>query len=464
MADETRALAEFTASLGYERIPHDMRAAAIDILVDQLGCQISGSEMPWAQQVRNTYIRSAGAAEATVARYGDRVSCATAAFINSTFGHSFEFDDINPRIHGHPGAELVPALLALSESRGIPGKRFLAALVAGYEVRGRIGWALSPDMIERGGPQYSTTCGPFGVAAGAAVLMGMGADGVRNALGIAGGYAGGLMQYGLGGGSVKRIYTAIAASNGLQAACLAEAGLTGPEGILEGERGLLRIFGKAYRPDRLVSNLGTQWMLEGRGFKPYCCCGAIHPAIDGLQQIIAHNALTPDDIVAIDIGYPTGTHLHAAITEPRDMLQMQFSTSYSLALTVLKGGNAPRHYTNAALSDPALRAFAAKVKVREDTELGGLDEGMQPGRVTVSTRHGKHYEALVVHPRGTPGAPLSSAEIDDKFRSQVFNLTGDGAGEKLLHTLRSIDTLDNMAQLGPMLVCSPTTGHGGQKQ
>lgn len=152
MSDETRQLAKFAANLEYSQIPREVRARAADILVDQIGVEIGCSDLPWAKQVRESCRRAGGAAEATVVRYGERLPVAAAAFINSTFGHSFEYDDGNPKFHGHAGAELIPSLLAVGERDHNSGRDFLTAFVAAYEVRGHIGWALSPDMAKRGGP------------------------------------------------------------------------------------------------------------------------------------------------------------------------------------------------------------------------------------------------------------------------------------------------------------------------
>ena len=452
MADETRALARFASALTYEQIPRPVRLRALDLLIDQIGCEIGCSELPWAKQVRQTYSRAGGAAEATVVRYGERLPVAVAALINSTFGHSFEYDDGNPQFLGHPGSELIPSLMAIAERDHVSGREFLTAFIAAYEVRGRIGWAIVDDVCKRGGPQFSTTCGPFGVAAGVARLLGLDAEGIRNALGIAGAYSGGLMQYGQGGGSVKRIYSAIAASSGIQSAHLARAGITGPEGILEGARGLLRIYASAFLPERLVADCGKKWMLETAYFKPYCCVGIIAGAIDGLSKLAATHKLKADAIESVTVGYPTGFHEHAAISAPRDLLGMQFSTSYALALAILKGRNTPREYTMEALADADLRAFASRVRIVEDTGLSTKYPGRMPARVTVRTKAGAAFEQLVVDARGSPGAPLSSGEIAAKFRSQVAHALGAEGCEKLLQVLRGIDELDDVAKLPAMLV------------
>ncbi len=452
MADETRQLAKFAADLTYDQIPGRVRSLATDLLVDQVGVEIGCSDLPWAKQVWSTYRKAGGTPEATVVRYGDRLPILPAVFINSTFGHSFEYDDANPVIRGHPGAELIPALMAVSERDHVSGRDFLTALIAAYEVRGRIGWAVSPEMSKRGGPQASTTCGPFGAAAGVAKLLQLGTEGIRNALGIAGGFSGGLMQYDHGGGSVKRVYTAIAASGGLQSAHLAQAGITGPEGILEGVRGLLRIYLSEYRPERLVAEFGTMWTLESIYFKPYCCVGTVHPAIDGLRRIVTANALKAVDIEAVEVSYPSGIHDHVGVATPHDLLGMQFSTAYALAIAVLRGRNTPREYTMATLSDPEVREFAGRVQVLEEAGLDKLTEGRFAARIKVRTRSGQVFEHLMADAKGAADALLSSDEIDNKFRAQVTDLLGTQRCENLLKTLRDVASLEDIAQLPPMFV------------
>lgn len=451
MADETRELARLAGDFKYEQIPATIRGRAIDLLVDQIGIQIGCSDMPWAKQVREVYRRPGGSPEATVVLYGDKLPITAATIINSTFGHSFEYDDANPLVHGHIGAELIPSLLAVGESKHISGKEFLTALVAAYEVRGHIGWAISPSIFEKGGPQYSTTCGPFGVAAGVAKLLGMDTEGIRNALGVAGTFSGGLMQYDHGGGSVKRLFTAIGASSGIQAAYLAKEGITGPEGILEGARGLLKIYPTDYQPERLIKDFGKKWMIDHLMFKPYSCCGLIHPAIEGLATITSKNSLKVEDIKEVEVGYPKCFVDHAAITDPKDLLGMQFSSSFTLAISLLKGRNTPREYTMEVLNDPAIRATASKVKLWEDSSLDQYFEGHMPARVRVTSTSGKKFEELVIDAKGSPGAPLSSDEVDEKFRSQVVDVFGKEKCEKVLSALRSVDSIGDVATILKML-------------
>ncbi len=452
MTGETRTLASWADALTLEQVPDDKRNIAIDLLVDQIGIQIGCANLPWGEGVRAAYKASGGAGEASTVVHGDKLPVFNATFINSVFGHSFEYDDANPLIHGHIGGELIPPLLALSERDQLSGRAFLTALVTGYEVRGRIGWAVSPTMLERGGPQYSTTCGPFGTAAAVSKLLGYGAEGLHNALAVAGTFSGGLMQYDQGGGSVKRLFTAVAAVGGLQAAMLAKAGITGPEEILEGARGLLKIYPDEYTPGPLTSDLGTFWTLDHVLFKPYCCCAIIHPAIDAIKNVMSAHDIGPDDIEAIEVGYPKGSHHHAAITDPKDILGMQFSTAFSLASTVLTGKNTPGAYTMEAIADPKIRAMAARVTLTNEKELDPLFVGHMPARVTVTTKSGAKFDDLVIDAKGSPAKRLSSDEVDEKFRSMVVDVLGRDRADEIIHALRNVADAGNMADVAKLLV------------
>lgn len=451
--DETRVLARYAADMRYEDIPEAVRNSAVDLLIDQVGVQIGCAELPWAQQVRSHWGRPGGAPEASVVRYGDRLPVMTAAFINAVFGHSFEYDDANPLVHGHLGAELIPPLLAYAERGHIGGREFLAALVAGYEVRGRIGWAVSPDMLENGGPQYSTTCGPFGVAAALGRLHGCDTELIRDAMGIAGTYSGGLMQYDHGGGSVKRLFAAVGASGGMQAFELARAGITGPEGILEGARGLLKIYPDKYRPERLTADLGSKWTIDYMLFKPYCCCAIIHPAIDAMRQVLDQSRVKPEGIAKVVVAYPKASVDHSSITDPKDLLGMQFSTAFSLAITALKGHNTPRAYTLETMHDPGIRAVAGKVSLVEDGQLDQLFEtGHMAAKVTLECTDGRRFEQLVRDAKGSRAVKFTKEDVEEKFSSQAVDVFGASRTGQILETLRNVGKQPDMAEVVKLLV------------
>jgi 2-methylcitrate dehydratase PrpD len=199
------------------------------------------------------------------------------------------------------------------------------------------------------------------------------------------------------------------------------------------------------------------WTLESIYFKPYCCVGTIHPAIDAVRGVISKQRLRPDDIAAIDVSYPPGLHEHVGIAQPHDLLGMQFSTAFALAIAVIKGRNTPREYTTETLHDAAVREFAARVRVMQDAALDQTLGGQFAARIRVHTHDGRCYEHAGDAKTGA-NALLSSAELDNKFRAQVADVVGAARCDQLLSVLRNLDSVDDMAQLPPMLVATQGTG------
>ncbi len=239
--EESRSLARFAAKLAYQDLPENVVQKTKELILDQLGCQLAGSTLPWTRPAYEYVVDGKGERqESTVINYGLRTSAQDAAFVNASFGHGTMGDDTDSVCHAHFGSIIIPAALALGEREGIPGKEFIKAVIVGYEVASRIG-AAAPLAEGRGfhpGPIF----GPFGVAACSGVILKFDENQILDALGIAGSHASGLMEYAKSGGTVNRLHSSIAAYGGMRAAFLTQKGVKGPSTILEGERGFLRAY------------------------------------------------------------------------------------------------------------------------------------------------------------------------------------------------------------------------------
>ena len=175
--------------------------------------------------------------------------------------------------------------------------------------------------------------GPFGAALTAGLLQGLDSRKLVEALGIAGSYPGGLVEYTESGGSVKRFHGAIPASAGIRAAAFARLGLTGPTAVFEGIKGVGRAFSSTPHPERLVDGLGETWLLDELGFKFYNCCYFIHPPLDALRRLIELHDLRAGDIAELRVGTSRQGVLHVgSLPEPTDELGAQFSLHFTLAM------------------------------------------------------------------------------------------------------------------------------------
>ncbi|MBI4083048.1 MAG: MmgE/PrpD family protein [Candidatus Lambdaproteobacteria bacterium] len=412
----TRRLARFFLDLRYEDIPAAVLERAKQSILDQLGCQIAFAELPWSRQVYRTIAELGGRAESTVVGYGLRTNAENAAFANSAFAHGHELDDTFLGIPTHPGAVIVPAVLAVGERERASGRDLLLAMVVGHEVMLRVGLGVARSLLWRG-HHTPPAVGPFGVAAAAGRLIGLDDRQFLNALGIAGSFAAGLLEYTRTGSSVKRIHCAIPAQAGIRSAHLARAGMTGPASILEGEKGFCKVFVDDYDLDRITAGMGEEWTTPGVSIKGFDCCHLIHAPIEATLRIKARQGFDPAAIERIVVKTSKQGKVHCGvIVEPDDVLGAQFSFAFSLALTLLRGGNGFEHYVESELRAPELLALARKVVVEEDAEFERVYPEAFAGGVECRLKGGATYSERVLHQKGHPQNPLSHDEVREKFQ------------------------------------------------
>jgi 2-methylcitrate dehydratase PrpD len=411
---ETVELARFSRELPGESVPEPVRRRAALLLLDQIGCQIAGVQLPWSQRIYQTIRPLSATGRATVVGHPDRLCPDAAAFLNSAFGHSNESDDTHLKSPTHPGAVIIPAAVALAEEQGVPGRQLLDAIIVGYEVMLRVSYAVSPHLITRG-HHPPPAVGTFGAAATAARLLGLDQDQTVHALAIAGSHSAGLLEYTQTGGSVKRLHCAIPAQAGVRSALLAQQGVTGPPTVLEGKRGFTHVFSPERDLGWLTRGLGSQWLLMETAIKSYSCCYLIHPALDAIGQLRAGHPFTAEDVIGIDVHTTSAALVHhvGVITEPQDILGAQFSMGFALSLLLHRGGCGFWDFFRADLTDPQLLDLSRRVRVvLDEDDRSGFRTGL---RLRVSLRDGTVLTGAVAHARGEPEQPMSDDEIRDKF-------------------------------------------------
>jgi 2-methylcitrate dehydratase PrpD len=196
MANETTGVAEYAVALRYDDIPADVIERAKHCIVDTVASIVFGYQLPWSQIVVAYAERNgAGGSSRILGSAGAPVHAPAAALANGALAHAFEMDNLTwPSTGVHPGATLLSAGLAVAQERGIGGRELLTAFVAGAEVMIRIGRATKHSNEIRGFHAPGTT-GPFGAAIACGRVMGFDAQRMRNALGIAGSLACGLLEF-----------------------------------------------------------------------------------------------------------------------------------------------------------------------------------------------------------------------------------------------------------------------------
>ncbi len=446
--NESRDLARFVSELKYENLPSEVIARAKDLILDQVGIMMGISTLPWSKAIYE-YVRDwgVGKPEATIAHYGYKTNAENAVFANSSFGHGFEIDDLYVRGSSHPGCIVVPSALAMGEKESISGREVILAVVAGYEVMGRINSAITPSCALRGFHAPTSVTGPFGAAAVAGKILNFDPDLMLNALSIAGSHSSGVTEYDQGGGSVKRMHAGMAAHGGLRSALIAQKGLTGPGTILEGKHGFCQAFADEYKLEEITDQLGKDFrVVMGSGIKAYCACGAMHSGIDALRQLVSEYGIKAVDVAEITFG-TNRRAIHHVEAKPTDITSAQFSAAFGLALTLIRGGNGFKDYTEETLRDPKILALADKVKLEVDKEVDRDFPGTRAARVTVKLKGGATHSAKVDHCKGTPQNPLTRAEFEEKFRGLASLVADKNRMDEIIKIVNGLDTQKDLSAL-----------------
>jgi 2-methylcitrate dehydratase PrpD len=377
-----------------------------------------------------------------------RMPAPYAAMVAATFGHSCEYDDSH-FLCGHPGTCVIPAVLALGEPRHVSGMVALAAIVAGYEA-----------MVLGIGPVHPTTMatgwhgtkvgGVFGTAAAAAALLDLDATTTAHALAVAGSEASGTLEYDRSGGEVKRAHPGMAARSGVEAALLAQAGLTGPLTIFEGQRGIYRLFGDGSAP-QVEAVWSRTFHIRDVMYKLYPAVGTHQAPLDALRHLMGVDGVRAEDVASITVSGAPWSILHGGATdEPGDMIIAQFNLGFSLAIRLLHRSNAMPLYGDPSLwTNPQVRGLSAATTVRGmdfapgESELGAL--------VEVTLRDGRTLRRREQAFRGHPLNPAGPADIEEKFHSLVTGVIPAERADRIVDTVWHLEELCDIAELTALL-------------
>ncbi len=164
MEPVTDYVARFIVNTRYEDIPSEVIELARKSILDGLGLALCGSAAKTGEIARQ-YIESLGFAKgsaglATVIGSSMKAPVRFAAFANAVGIHADDFDDTQlavgeDRDSGlltHPTAPVLPAALAVAETRSLSGRDLLLAYNIGVEVECKIAEAISPRHYEDGFP------------------------------------------------------------------------------------------------------------------------------------------------------------------------------------------------------------------------------------------------------------------------------------------------------------------------
>lgn len=450
----TQTLAEYISGLTYKDIPHEVISHIKLCVIDSLGCALFGSTLPWGKIITSFAKEMGKGKGARIWGDGAEVPSTSAPLANGTLIHSFEMDDLHRVGVIHPGAEAIPAADAVVRRVDhVDGKRFLTAVVAGYEVGCRVGMTGGASQLRRGF-HPSATSGTFAAGAAAAKMLQLNPLRTLHTLGIAGTQAAGLMaaQH---ASMVKRMHPGRSAQAGVYGALLAAKGFTGIEDILEASYGgFCSTFCDNPNLSFLTQDLGERFETLNVGCKPYPCCGSNHTSIDALKKILReHPEVCAENVNKIRIRTTRATKLHVGWPyEPKSMTTAQMNLLFCVAVLLHDRDFFVEQVTEKSIRSEAVLKTTKKIEVLEDSELEALgDEGRHGVNLEVQLQDGRHYSEKVLHAKGSDKHPMTREEVLQKFRLLASHVLSRSRVERLEDTLLKLEKLDDAKKLAKLL-------------
>lgn len=452
-------LADLAERSTYEALPTDVQGSVKQRLLDSLGVSLAAQRLDTSQRAIDWVHSRGGVEQSHIIGNGGRVPAGSAAFANGVLAHSLDYDDTHLPSILHPSASVVPAALAVGEQVSANGRAVAAAVAAGLEVCVRIGQAGYDSKTNRNiyfdrGQHATSICGTLGAATAAAVLHGLDADGISNAIAISCSMASGIIEANRGGGTVKRLHCGWAAQAGVSAAEMAVHGFTGPPTALEGRFGLFQAFLGGGDVDAVTSGLGVHWLVPEIFFKPYPANHFSHTIVDAAAEL-ARGGLTPEQInsVTVQVANPIVHTLGEPIEakrQPQTAYQAQFSGPYAFTVGLLGGhglGASLEDYSDALAVDPHRQEIMAKVSVVGSKRLDAIYPMQFPSVIDVLLRDGSKRTAEVLTNLGSPQRPLSDEQLAQKFRANAEGQIDTTAASELVEALRHLETIENIGSV-----------------
>ncbi len=438
----TRELAAFAAGMEYSRIPRATIEMAKRLLLDGIGCMLAGVNGAPARSAANMVRELGGEAQATILPGNTRGSVRDAAFVNGISLYSVGLNDVHSPSGAHPGGCIIPAVLAIGEWQRLPGEKLLTAMVAGYEINGRVGRAIIPSHRERGF-HPTGTCGTFGATTAAACLLGFDTEQIASALGIAGSQAAGLYECHHDGTSTMIFHAGRAAQNGVEAALLCKAGLTGPATVLEGSKGFFRATSNAYDVSAAMRDLGRRYELDSTSFRPYFGCSSTIAASGAMASIMRRVKVNAEEVEEITVRCHPIVAQDNGDADPRTPLAARLSLPFNVALVIVHGDVLAADLEESEIGNQRIRALLPKIKLIADQDVK-----RRGARLTLRFKDGRTEAEAIEVPRGSASNPLVWEDIVEKFKPLVRPLIAEHHQLKIIEAVANVEAVDGAAFMG----------------
>lgn len=445
MATLARFVAERAQEASFEQLGSATQHEVKRRVLDSIGCALGAWKSRPGRVTREIARRVSIPQGASLLGSTHRTTPDLAAFANGALVRYLDFNDTYlSKEPAHP-SDNIPAALAVAQACGAGGQAVIAAAALGYELQCRLCDAASLRAHGWDHVYY----GALSTALLASKLHGLSVDQTVHALGLAGVCNFATRQTRTGQISDwKACAFSNAARNGVFAAELARLGMTGPNEIFEGPKGLMNM---VTGPFELAWSGGPDdWMITRTYIKfwpaEYHSQSAIDAAlqlrpevgdIDGIESILIESFEAAVSIIGSE----------PEKWRPTSRETADHSMGYCVVLALRDGDVTRESFSDANIRDAQVLGLLDKIRIVETDECNaGYPDGI-PNKLIIRMKDGRELSQLVKYPRGHAGNPMTDDEVVAKFRRQADGVISDATAERLVDVALRLDTLEDVTPL-----------------
>jgi len=445
----TQQLTAYASGLTYDDLP----AAAIDktkrTILDLIGCALGAARAEPAAIARDLALEVTARHPATLMITGEKTTPDLAAFVNGVLVRYQDFSDTYLSGSGlcHPSDVFGPVLAAVETAHG-SGRDLILSTALAYEIF----CGITDSGAMRNASNFDQAA--FGIiAASLAVSKAMGLDQERmgHALSLA-------VTSHLTVGQVRRgalshwkgCAVANAGRNAVFCALLAAKGMTGPDQPFEGSKGYFEATGGSFEMPPLAAR-GAEFRIQKTRMKPFPAGYHCHTAVEAAQQIHARLQGSVDAIKQVRmLTYKNGLNYAEPVHwTPETRETADHSLPFTIAVALMEGTLAIRHYDELYYKRPDVRALMQKISVSVGEEPSKAWPEAPLCLLEVETNRGEIIRGRAEHHLGHYRNPMSDADQDAKLRAMARGYAGlsDARVDQLLDRLRHLEAVTDIGTL-----------------
>ena len=409
----------WSKNLKVKDIPEKTKLTLQFLLKDICGIILSARNEDYVKSLVETY---KGSGNLISLGHSERFDLFSSAIIAGTAAHGEDFDDTFEGNPMHVGATMIPAMLSAAQKFNLDGDQILKGLAVGSELICRLA-LVAPTAMHKQSFHPTAVCGTFGVAAGLSSVLDLSEKQMVSALGVAGSFTSGIIEYLAEGSWTKRVHPGWSANSGINATLIAKSGFYGPRTVFEGKHGFFEAFAlKEIERDysHLTNGLGKRWENQNLAFKPFACGTMAQPFVDCAIKIRKKiKNLNEISSITAKVGEGTVHRLWEPLKEkrhPSTPYSAKFSVPYCVAVGFIRGDAGLNEFNEQSINDKEILSLASKVNYEIDPNNEYPKN--YTGTLICKTSDSEFSEHQPCF-RGGIREPLTKDDIDKKYNANL---------------------------------------------